>query len=76
MSPRLRGLHDYLVACGSIRQLENYTPEYLPIFSRDVLAKITRGDSSCEGMVPAEVAATIHARRAFGWRPGHERSAA
>jgi hypothetical protein len=32
VNPRLRGLYDCLVATGSIRQLENYTPRYLPIF--------------------------------------------
>jgi hypothetical protein len=64
------------VACGSIRQLENYTPEHLLIFSRDVLSKITRADPSWEAMVPAGVAATIRERRAFGWRPRHDRSAA
>jgi hypothetical protein len=76
VNPRLRGLYEYLVASGSIRQLENYTPEYLPIFSRDVLAKITRGDESWEAMVPAGVAETIRERRAFRWRPGRDRSAA
>jgi hypothetical protein len=67
-NPRLRGLYDHLVAVGSIRQLENYDARYLPIFSRDVLAKITRGDPSFREQVPGEVARVIRERGIFGWR--------
>jgi hypothetical protein len=68
VSPRLRGLYDHLVAAGSIRDLENYDSRHLGVFSRDVLASIRRGDASFESMVPAEVAAMIRERGAFGWR--------
>jgi hypothetical protein len=59
-----------------VRSKGRNSPEHLSIFSRDVLSKITLGDPSWEAMVPAGVAATIRERRAFGWRPAHDRSAA
>jgi hypothetical protein len=35
-------------------QLDNYNPEYLPIFSRDVLKRIASGDESWDQMVPPQ----------------------
>jgi hypothetical protein len=53
--------------------LGNYNPEYLPIFSRDVLRRIAACDDSWETMVPAEVAELIKKRSFFGYtRPGAE----
>ena len=73
---RVRGIYQSLVARGSLRQLDNYTREYLPIFSRDALEKIRHGDPSWEAMVPAAVAAVIRERRMLGYRPEPRRSAA
>lgn len=36
----LQPLYDYLAGRGSFVNLDNYRPEYLPIFSRDVLRRI------------------------------------
>jgi hypothetical protein len=66
---RLRGLYQYVLGRGLVRPLENYTREYLPIFSRDVLERIRRGDQAWEAMVPPEVAALVRERRAFGFTP-------
>ena len=44
---------------GCFVELDNINPEYLRIFSRDVLRKIRSGDASWETMVPPEVAAVI-----------------
>lgn len=68
IAPRQRGLYEHLVATGSIRELDNYDARYLPVFSREVLEKIRRGDPSFSSMVPPEVANVIHARGSFGWR--------
>jgi hypothetical protein len=46
--------------------LDNYTPEYLSIFSRDALKKISSGDDSWKDMVPAGVADLIIKRHFFG----------
>jgi hypothetical protein len=71
--PELQPLYDYLAGRGSFVDLDNYRPEFLPIFSRDVLRRIAEDDSSWESMVPANVAELIKRRCFFGYvRPGRE----
>jgi hypothetical protein len=65
--PELQPLYDYLAGRGSFVHLDNYRPEFLPIFSRDVLRRIAASDDSWEGMVPAEVAGLIKRRTFFGY---------
>jgi hypothetical protein len=64
----LQPLYDYLVRRGSFVQLDNYNPEYLSIFSRDVLKRIATGDESWDQMVPAPVADIIRRRGFFGYK--------
>src|SRR5579862_7843956 len=63
----LQPLYDYLYHRGSFVHLDNYRPEYLPIFSRDVLRRIAAQDDSWETMVPEEVAGLIKRRGFFGY---------
>jgi len=63
----LQPLYDYLYGRGSFVNLDNYRPEYLTIFSRDVLRRIAAGDDSWESMVPGEVTALIKKRGFFGY---------
>jgi hypothetical protein len=63
----LQPLYDYLAGRGSFVHLDNYRPEFLSIFSRDVLRRIAAGDSSWETMVPTDVAELIKRRRFFGY---------
>jgi hypothetical protein len=65
--PELQPLYDYLAGRGSFVHLDNYRPEFLPIFSRDVLRRIAANDDSWESMVPAEVAELIKRRAFFGY---------
>ena len=65
--PGIQPLYDYLAGRGSFVHLDNYRPEYLSIFSRDVLRRIAAGDDSWEGMVPPEVAELIKRRGFFGY---------
>jgi hypothetical protein len=65
---KLRGLYRHLLSAGAIRGLDNYDRERLPIFSRDVLAKLQHGDPSWEAFVPPAVAAVIRERALFGFR--------
>lgn len=67
VAPELRPLYDYLAGRGSFVPLDNYKPECLHIFSRDVLARISAGDSEWEGMVPDGVADLIKKRGFFGY---------
>ncbi len=68
MPDELKNLYRHLVDRGRIRQLDNFDRSVLHIFSRDVLRRIKEQDASWEEMVPPEIAATIKARRFFGWR--------
>jgi len=62
----LKKLYGYLADRGSFVDLDNFKPEYLRIFSRDVLKRIGAGDPSWKEMVPPEVADMIIKRRFFG----------
>ncbi|PYK97605.1 MAG: nicotinate-nucleotide adenylyltransferase, partial [Verrucomicrobia bacterium] len=64
----LQPLYDYLVRRGSFVQLDNHNPEYLPIFSRDVLKRIASGDETWDEMVPPQVAEIIRRRGFFGYQ--------
>ena len=67
VAPELRKLHGYLTDRGSFKQLDNFTPEYLHIFSRDVLHRIASQDTEWEKMVPSAVAEMIKTRAFFGY---------
>jgi hypothetical protein len=67
VAPELRKLYGYLADRGSFVQLDNYNPDYLHIFSRDVLKRIAAQDESWEQMVPPEVAELIKKRGFFGY---------
>ncbi len=71
VQPEIQPLYDYLAGRGSFVNLDNYRPEYLPIFSRDVLRRIAANDDSWETMVPEQVAELIKRRAFFGYvKPG------
>ena len=65
--PELQPLYDYLAGRGSFVHLDNFKPEFLTIFSRDVLRRIAANDDSWESMVPANVADLIKRRSFFGY---------
>ncbi len=67
VAPELRKLYGYLSERGSFVHLDNFKPEYLSIFSRDVLKRIAAGDPTWEQMVPAAVSETIKKRGFFGY---------
>ena len=68
VDPGLQPLFDYLAGRGSFVHLADYRPEYLPIYSRDVLRRIASGDREWESMVPPAVADLIRRRSFFGHR--------
>jgi hypothetical protein len=65
---QLRKLYGYLVDRGCIRSLDNYNPEYLPIFSRDVLRRIKSADDTWVNSVPPAIAELIKKRGYFGYK--------
>jgi hypothetical protein len=64
----LRPLYQYLAGRGSFVQLDNYRPEYLSIFSREVLRRIVEDEPGWESMVPGGAAELIAKRNRFGHR--------
>ena len=69
VKPELQQLYGYLKDSGGINALENYSPDCLKIFSRDVLHRIKQGDNSWESMVPSGVAEVIKAKNYFEYEP-------
>ncbi|MFA5262494.1 MAG: TonB-dependent receptor [Opitutaceae bacterium] len=67
VAPHLRLLYAHLHENHFIEALEGYKPECLGIVSRDVLARIKRGDTSWKNLVPEAIASAIETRRLFGW---------
>lgn len=68
VAPNLQHLYVYLIESHFIQSIRDYNDGVLPIFSRDVLAKIRSGDSAWEIMVPPQVAHIIKERGLFGYR--------
>jgi hypothetical protein len=66
VAPHLQHLYDYLIENNYIQPIRDFRPEYLEIFSRDVLAKIKSGDAAWEEMVPPQVAKIIKERKLLG----------
>jgi hypothetical protein len=66
VAPNLQNLYAHLLENHCIESITKHNAEYLPLFSRDVLAKIQNGDSSWEGMVPARIVEIIKRDRLFG----------
>jgi hypothetical protein len=70
MAPNLQHLYAYLLENNYIHPIRDYRPEYLPIFSRNVLSMIKSGDPHWEGMVPPQVANIIKDRKLLGYKSG------
>jgi nicotinamide mononucleotide adenylyltransferase len=68
VAPNLQHLYAYLIENHFIQSIKDYNDAYLPMFSRDVLAKIRSGDTAWEIMVPPQVAHIIRERKLFGYR--------
>jgi len=67
VAPHLKHLYAHLVQNKFVEDIRKYTPDYLSIYSGDVLKKIQIGDASWEKMVPAPIAEVIKAKRLFGY---------
>ena len=53
VAPHLRHLYAYLLENHSIQSIRDYNEKYLPMFSRQTLAKIRAGDPAWEAEVPS-----------------------
>ena len=68
VAPNLRSLFQYLIDNQFIEEIAHYHAEYLRIYPADALAKLQRGDSRWERMVPPEVVQIIKEREFFGYQ--------
>jgi hypothetical protein len=68
VAPHLRHLYDHLLENGFVVSIKNHNVEYLPIFTRDVLARIQTYDPSWETMVPPAIVEIIKRDKLFGYR--------
>lgn len=66
--PRFQALYDFLVSNRRIRDLENFDPEILQIFSRTVLNQIRNGEPGWEDCLPAYVDEMIREKELFGYK--------
>jgi hypothetical protein len=65
----LRNLYAHLLENGNLVPVRGSNPAVMDIFSRDVLARIQRGESGWETMVPGKAADVIKERGLFGYKP-------
>jgi len=68
VAPNLRHLYTHLLENKFVVSIEKHNVEYLPIFSRDVLARIQTYDPTWETMVPAPIVEIIKRDKLFGFR--------
>jgi hypothetical protein len=67
VAPHLRHLYEYLLENRYLEGLRDVDERSLPIHSRDVLARLRRGDETWEAMVPADAVALIKSRHLLGY---------
>lgn len=67
VKPHLRNLYEHLLENHYLECIVGYDRSFLSIFSRDVLERIRKQDTSWETMVPAPIATAIKARALFGY---------
>jgi hypothetical protein len=67
VAPHLKHLYAHLVENNFVEDIREYTPDYLSIYSGDVLKKIEARDASWEKLVPGPVAQVIKAKGLFGY---------
>ncbi len=66
--PRMKELYKFFKYNGKVIDVENYNPNVMNIFSREVLAMIEKGDSNWEQMLPEGVADIIKEKELFNDR--------
>lgn len=65
--PRMKELYKYFKSNGKIVDIEDYDPEILKIFSREVLNMISQGKPGWEIMLPSGIAEIIKEHHLFGY---------
>lgn len=66
--PRMKELYKFFKYNGKVVDIEDYDPEILNIFSREVLQMINDGKSGWEEMLPTRTTAMIKDHHLFGYK--------
>ena len=73
--PRMKELYKFFKYNGKVVDIEEYDPEILSIFSREVLQMIIDGKSGWEDMLPERTTAMIKEQHLFGYKEKVEQKA-
>ena len=65
--PRFKPLFDFLVFNRRIKDIDDYDPSILQIFSRDILKRIRKGEEGWEFALPEMVGNMIKDKKLFGY---------
>ena len=65
--PRMKELYKFFKYNGKVIDVENYNPEVMGIFSREVLAMIEKGTQGWEEMLPKGVGEIIKEKKLFSY---------
>lgn len=65
--PRMKELYKFFKFNGKLVDIKEYQEEHLNIFSRDILAKIEKGESGWQQLLPEGIAETIMKKKLFGY---------
>ena len=66
--PRMKELYKFFKYNGKLVDIQDYNPEILSVFSREVLKKIENNESGWEKMLPEGVANLIKEKELFNYR--------
>jgi hypothetical protein len=67
--PRMKELYKFFKYNGKVLDIEDFNPEILHIFSREVLQLISDGKDNWEEMLPEGVSKIIKEKKLFGYHP-------
>jgi len=68
VEPQFRHLKAFLQENHYVESLDNYNKAYLPIVTREVLAKLQRGDPAWQALVPPRIVQLITQNKLFGYQ--------
>jgi hypothetical protein len=66
--PRMKELYKFFKYNGKVLDIKDYNPEFLNIFSREILQMISDGKSGWENMLPERTSEMIKSQNLFGYK--------
>ncbi len=66
--PRMKELYKFFKYNGKVLDIEDYNPELLKLFSREILQMINDGKSGWENMLPEGISEMIKNQNLFGYK--------